>query len=248
MTVLTSENLTYPKAYHACFSGFLGDFSVLRREIESLPADGSFVEFGSGSGRILKESWARKWFLLEQDPEMLEIFDQSRKNYSHQDFELIPKGVLQNNLESESMAMVFCSTNSLAEMQPLEKVLAEAHRLLAPGGRLVALNENPTLWPKLKTPSWLPVEIDGDDLEFFVETTPESDASTIDFVTKFQLRSTNSKEEHASYAIPQKMLDANRLRECAVNAGFSRVRLEGGFNREPFVEDKSLSLVLIAEK
>lgn len=235
---------SYAQAYHACFSGFLGDFALLRTLLPDLPP-GNLVEFGSGSGRILKEKWNRHWVLIEQDPEMLQIFKDSLAGYEHQDYEIVSKSVLENGLADSSAALVFCSTNSLAEMRPMEDVFAEAYRILKPGGMLLALNENPLLWEKLKTPKWLPVTIEDRNLEFFVETLPGASSP---FVTKFLLRDAETKALEREFIVPQDLRKGAELQNLSMLAGFDTAQLFGGFSGEDFSEAKSLSLILLATK
>lgn len=244
------DSISYAEAYNGCFAHYQKDLEYLATVVSRCP-DGDLVEFGAGSGRVLQRAWNRRWILVEQDPEMLALLDKSVPNFAHKDFLVIRDTVMAGKVASASAGLIFLSTNSLAEMQPLRSVFAEAFRILVPGGRLIAFNENPKLWPRLQTSKWIPQNLFGEAIEFFVETKPllgtanEIATKGFDrFETIFSLRRTQDKKIFRSFQVPQVLATYDHLLAIARDINFSQSIISSGFAGEPFVEADSLTFIL----
>jgi ubiquinone/menaquinone biosynthesis C-methylase UbiE len=158
--------------------------------------------------------------------------------------ELIMASAHDTRLTDSSVAGVIFASNTLAEMQPISFALAEAVRILKPGGLIYICIQNPE-FKGICTPYFRKAKVESLDYTFYVETLAVPALGKNYFQTHFVVRSNGLDRK---FIIEQCFPDVKYWDQISSTLGLEIVSTRGDRKGGEFNRDTSFFIELILRK
>lgn len=232
---------SYADVYFRLKSAMSSDLPGIRDFSRRHPS-GTLADFGAGFGRIVGANLKRPLILIENDPEMLAILRE--RVAGHEDIEIREASGLATELPDASVGAVTMSYASLAEMRPIAFALAEAARVLEPGGGLYLMMYNPE-YPEITNSGLQRPAIGSSDFSASLLTMPLRQYGECDYMTTIEVRSSQGLQ---SYSVRQTFPSASILTDLLQGLGFVDIEIFDEITGGPATAKESRLFRITASK
>ena len=235
------RSLTYATIYKRLTEKTKVDFEAIRSFSAAFPV-GPLVDFGAGYGRLLDIGLPRKLIMVEKDLDMLREL-QSR-SAGRRDVEIVTNNAANTGLPDASIGACVYAYAALAEMRPIAFTLAEAHRILAPGGGIFAVLVNPEC-PVIDSHGLIPPADGVSDFSASLLAVPTRALGEFEYMTMVAAR--NGSWE-STITVRQIFPSASALTKILHGLGFEDVRIVNAIDGSPFDPLKAPVFQVTAQK
>lgn len=239
---MIGSKLSYAEWFDRACGHISADMNLIHEALNRAPS-GPILDLGCGAGRILNLNLDRELILADASPDFLEIT--KKKARGNDQIKVIEAKAPHLPLADNSIAVVTLMNNTLAELSPICFTVAEIARVLAEGGTVYAALRNPNCVSEMTFGSRA-INIGNEKIYSSYESFRMQSLGKNHYQTKVTIRTSRCIE--TNYYIPQYYITRDELNKIAEQCRLKEVLCSGGFNGEPFDEEKSPIMVWVAQK